>query len=58
MIPTRVTEYVVTVLTSGSITHSDARPTGTQEVAGSILRSGNIVSWKLDMKSFLRPFSP
>ena len=35
----------------------DARPTGIQEVAGSILRSGNILSWRLVMKSFLRSFS-
>ena len=43
---------------SDPVAHSDARPTGTQEVAGSILRIGNILLWRPVMKSFLRPFSP
>ena len=37
---------------------SNACPTGVQEVAGLILQSGNILSWRLVMKSFLWPFSP
>ena len=38
---------------------SDARPTGDQEVAGSSpVGSGNILSWRLIMKYFLRSFSP
>ena len=36
----------------------DAHPPGMQMVAGSILWSGNILIWRLGMKSFLRPFSP
>ena len=35
----------------------DARPPGIQAVAGSILRFGNALSWRLVMRSFLRPFS-
>ena len=38
--------------------YSDARPPGMRTVAGSILTSGNILSWRLVMKSFLWPFSP
>ena len=38
----------------GQIARSDARPTIIQEVAC----SGNILSWRLVMNSFLRPFSP
>ena len=35
------------------------RPTGDQEVAGSTLAEvGNILSWRLIMKYFLRSFSP
>ena len=35
------------------------RPTGDQEVAGSTpVEVGNILSWKLIMKYFLRSFSP
>ena len=37
------------------VARSDPRPTGIQEVAGSILRSTNIPLWIL--KSFLLPFS-
>ena len=36
----------------------DACTTGIQEVAGSILRSGNSLLWRLVTKSFLRPLSP
>ena len=43
----------------GPVARSDARPTGIEEVAGSILWTDNILSWRLVMKSFvLRPFSP
>ena len=41
-----------------SVTQSAARPTGDQEVAGSIpARSGNMLSWRLIMKYFLWSFS-
>ena len=40
------------------VARSDARSLGIQTVAGLILGSGNILSWRLVMKSFLRPFSP
>ena len=37
----------------------DATPTGDQEVAGSTpAEVGNILSWRLIMKYFLRSFSP
>ena len=37
----------------------DVRPTGDQEVAGSTpAKVGNILSWRLIMKYFLRSFSP
>ena len=37
----------------------DAHPTGDQEVAGSTpAEVGNILSWRLIMKYFLRSFSP
>ena len=41
----------------GAVARSDASPPSMQTVAGSILTSGNILSWRLVMKSFLRPFS-
>ena len=42
-----------------SVTQSYARPTGDQEVAGSILAgSRNILPWRLIMKYFLWSFSP
>ena len=42
-----------------SVAQLDARPTGDQEVAGSIpAEIGNILSWRLIMKYFLRSFSP
>ena len=37
------------------VARPDARGPGIQTVAGSILRSGNILYWRLVMKSFLRP---
>ena len=39
-------------------TQSDARSTGDQEGVSSRLRSSNILSLRLIMKSFLRSFSP
>ena len=41
----------------GSVAWSDVCPTDIQEVTGLILQSGNILSWRLVMKSFLQPFS-
>ena len=35
----------------------DARPPGLQTAADSIHRFGNTLSWRLVMRSFLRPFS-
>ena len=44
---------------SASVAQLDARPTGDQEVAGSTpAEVGNILSWRLIMKYFLRSFSP
>ena len=42
----------------GPVARSDARLPGMRTVAGSILGSGNIISWRLVKKPFLRPFSP
>ena len=41
-----------------SVWFVDARPTGIEEVAGSILWSSNILSWRLVMRSFLQSFCP
>ena len=42
-----------------SVAQLDARPTRDQEVTGSISDEvGNILSWKLITKYFLRSFSP
>ena len=42
-----------------SVAQSDACPTGDQNAASSIpAGSGNILSWRLIMKYFLRSFSP
>ena len=42
-----------------SVAQLDARPTGDQVVAGSTpAEVGNILSWRLIMKYFLRSFSP
>ena len=44
---------------SNSVAQLDARPTGDQEFAGSTpAEVGNILSWRLIMKYFLRSFSP
>ena len=40
-------------LVPGSVAESDACPTANQEVVGSRLRSGTIISFRLIMKSFL-----
>ena len=45
--------------TPASVAQLDACPTGDQEVTGSIpTEVGNILSWRLIMKYFLRSFSP
>ena len=42
-----------------TVAQLDVRPTGDQEVAGSIhAEVGNILSWRLIMKHVLRSFSP
>ena len=41
-----------------SVAQLDARPTGDQEIVGSTPTVGNILSWRLIMKYFLRSFSP
>ena len=42
-----------------SVAQLDARPTGDQKVAGSTpAEVGNILSWRLIMKYFLRSFPP
>ena len=46
------------MMQAGPVALSNRCPTGVQEVAGLILQSGNILSWRLVMKSFLWPFSP
>ena len=47
------------VMLPASVARLDARPTGDQEVAGSTpAEVGNILSWRLIMKYFLRSFSP
>ena len=47
------------VIWPASVAQLDARPTGDQEVAGSTpAEVGNILSWRLIMKYFLRSFSP
>ena len=47
-----------TLLELASVAQFDARPTGDQEVAGSTpAEEGNILSWRLIMKYFLRSFS-
>ena len=49
----------VRVIEPASVVQLDARPTGDQEVAGSTpAEVGNILSWRLIMKYFLRSFSP
>ena len=47
------------VFNNVAVAQLDARPTGDQEVAGSTpAEVGNILSWRLIMKYFLRSFSP
>ena len=49
----------VTIAEPASVAQLDACPTGDQEVAGSTpAEVGNILSWRLIMKYFLRSFSP
>ena len=50
--------HYVSSIMPGSVARSDTRSTGDQEGVRSRLRSGNILSLKLIMKSFLRSFSP
>ena len=50
---------ILTYFEPASVAQLDARPTGDQEVAGSKpAEVGNILSWSLIMKYFLRSFSP
>ena len=42
----------------GAVARWDPGPPGIRTIAGSILASGNILSLRLVMISFLRPFSP
>ena len=50
---------ITTLVQPASVAQLDARPTGDQEVAGSTpAEVGNILSWRLIMKYFLRSFSP
>ena len=46
------------LISSGAVARSDSRPPGMRTITGSILTSGNILSWSLVMKQLLRPFSP
>ena len=49
---------ITTRTVPASVAQLDARPTGDQEVAGSTpAEVGNILSWRLIMKYFLRSFS-
>ena len=54
----KVNYSIVHVFGLGSVAQSDARSTGDQEGVSSRLRSGNILSLTLIMKSFLRSLSP
>ena len=48
-----------TLFASASVAHSDAQPTGDQEVVGLILaESSSILSWRFIMKYFLWSFHP
>ena len=50
--------FLYHALQPASVAQLDARPTGDQEVAGSTpAEVGNILSWRLIMKYFLRSFS-
>ena len=48
----------ISLVEPASVAQLDARPTGDQEVPGSTAEVGNILSWRLIMKYFLRAFSP
>ena len=51
--------FTLNIQTPALVAQLDARPTGDQEVAGSTpTEVGNILSWRLIMKYFLRSFSP
>ena len=55
----QVVKRVLLYKTLASVAQLDARPTGDQKVAGSTpTEVGNILSWRLIMKYFLRSFSP
>ena len=56
---TLCTSQDTSVSVSASVAQLDARPTGDQEIVGSTpAEVGNILSWRLIMKYFLRSFSP
>ena len=56
---THVTACALNSIQSASVAQLDARPNGDQEIAGSTPAVvGNILSWRLIMKYFLRSFSP
>ena len=55
----RLFTYITIQCLPASVAKLDARPTGNQEVAGSTpAEAGNILSWRLIMKYFIRSFSP
>ena len=50
---------IICFMLPASVAQLDARPTGDHKVAGSTpAEVGNILSWRLIMKYFLRSFSP
>ena len=56
---THIHARTYTHMPTSVVAQLNAHPTGDQEVAGSIPDEvGNILSWKLIMKYFLRSFSP
>ena len=63
-IPHKMSEYLCSGCVKdeysvATVAQLDARATGDQEVAGSTpAEVGNILSWRLIMKYFLRSFSP
>ena len=54
----QASQFIKIVLGPVPVARSDVHVTGIQEIAGSIFWSGNILSWRLVIKSFLWPFSP
>ena len=55
----RISIHIPNIPLPASVAQLDMRPTGDQEVAGSTpAKVGNILSWRLIMKYFLRSFSP